>query len=838
MIALAGGLMATTAAFAQTNRHNNLGAAEHLWKMKRISNTEFMAVGNGGAVLKYNTSCNDWIPVDVAGTGVDFRNISFPVALTGYISGPSNALYKTTDGGSSWAYISPSATGLTNASIQCVHFINADTGFIAGSQIGVSGGGRFIKRTTNGGNTWTDVTPATIATSTVYDMAFFAPGVGIAVATNNKAFRTTDNGLTWTAVTTPATAYSVAIADQNTAVAVANTAVMRTTDQGLTWTTVSTSASGIQGVHFYDGQNGMLTGANGAVLYTGDAGLNWTPIPTLLSQKVYDVVMTGPKTAVAVGANGVVFDLDKDQPFHRLFDERFCHPTDSVTYPKYFSNDLSGASNPRKWFFENVNENENGLEASGWFPGKFALYDAYYYEDVLNQHAKDSAFIETRTLDFSGTTALSLQWNEAFYTHPGFRSATRIDGFNGSSWVTLYTNRGLDFGDGVASAIFPTHKRNIDISALAGVTNARLRFYYLAPNTQDGLKNFWALSDIEVRTQTTDVATDSLTAVATNCLNQQPQDITLHFSNPGTLDVFPLQFGWSSSDGQSGSNAIYDVLPAGTSDQFTLIDDFIPQAAGTVTIKAWISNTPNHNYANDTVSLSLTYLPSATGAGILGADTSICPGSTLQLNALQGMSNIQWSNGSANTTLNVQQAGTYYVSGTLNTCPVSDTVNIALYNVTTPVLSETNGVLQVSPATYTQYEWYQDNVLMNAASHATLPVTVAGTYMVKVSTPDGCTTESSPFSYTPTGIREQINAASIRLYPVPVLQSLVIESVSQPLQQATVYVYDVLGKEVMKAGIPNNATIYNIDMQQFTAGIYMIKITGKQLMFTGRIVKQ
>jgi len=44
---LAGGSMITSMAAAQTNLHNNPGATEHLWKMKKISNTEFMAVGNG-----------------------------------------------------------------------------------------------------------------------------------------------------------------------------------------------------------------------------------------------------------------------------------------------------------------------------------------------------------------------------------------------------------------------------------------------------------------------------------------------------------------------------------------------------------------------------------------------------------------------------------------------------------------------------------------------------------------------------------------------------------------------------------------------------------------------
>lgn len=838
LLALFLGLSGATAALAQTNRHNNLGPQEHLWKMRKISDTAFIAVGNRGAVLRYQTSCNDWLPVSPPGSTDDFRNISFPTPHTGYISGPSNAFYKTTNGGNNWTYIGPSVTGLINASIQCVHFVSADTGFIAGSQIGVSGGGRFIKRTTNGGATWTDVTPATIGTSTVYDMAFFAPGTGIAVATNNKAFRTTDNGLTWTAITTPATAYSVATAGPNTAVAVANGNIMRTTDQGLTWSSVTTTASGIQGVHFYDNNNGMIAAGNGTILYTADAGLTWASIPTLLSQKIYDVVMTGSGQAVAVGANGIVLDVDKNQAFHRLFDERFCHPTDSVTYHNYANSDLSGAQRPRRWFFENVNEDENGLLAAAWFPGKFAIYDAYYYEEGLGLQSRDSAYIETRSLDFSGTTTLSLQWNEAFYTHPDFLSATRIDGFNGTGWVTLYTNKGLNYGDNVASAIFPSYKRNIDISALAGAGAAKLRFYYIAPDTRDGLKNFWAISDIEVRSQETDIAVDSVTITnPSTCLDLQPRDISIHISNPGALNVFPLEFGWSSSDGQSGHNADYSVINSGSTFSMTLIEDFIPNVqGGNVTLKAWISNNPDHNTANDTFALQLTYLP-VTGNGFLGNDTTLCPGTPFTLHTLTGTSGILWSDGSSNPNLDISTPGTYHVSGLLNSCPVSDTIRIDYHDVTIPVIAHEDGTLKITPAVYNTIEWYHNDIAVPGSTGQTSISNIsAGTYLVKVTTGDGCEVSSTPYHYQPSGISETL-PGQFSLYPVPVAHTLTINT-THPLQNSTLYVYNSVGKELMSIQLPVNSTTATVDLSLLPTGVYMIRIADAGGVYNTRILKQ
>ncbi|RYD99363.1 MAG: T9SS type A sorting domain-containing protein [Sphingobacteriales bacterium] len=835
------GLLLSGSLLAQTNRHNNLGPEQFLWKMKRISSTEFIAVGNAGAVLKYNTGCNDWLPLNVSNTGDDFRNLSFPTANTGYISGPANAFYKTTNGGTSWSYITPATTGLTNASIQCVHFISTDTGFITGSQVGVSGGGRFIKRTTNGGTTWTDVTPATISTSTVYDMAFFQPGIGIAVATNNKAFRTTDNGLSWTAVTTPGTAYAVSVAGTQNAIAVANGNIMRSTDQGQTWTSIATTVTGLQGVSFYDTNNGMITGNNGAVLHTSDGGITWNAIPTLLSQKVYDVVMTGTEKGIAVGANGIVFDLDKSQTFHRLFEERFCNPTDSITYAKYTNADLTANNNPRKWFFENVNEDENGLEASGWFPGKFAIYDAYYYEAVLNQHAADSAYIATRTLNFSGTNNLSLQWNEAFYTHVNFLSTTKIEGFNGTNWITLYTNKGLNYGDGIASAIFPTHKRSIDISALAGVSNAKLRFHYIAPNTADGLKNFWAISDIEVRNQVTDLAVDSLTAAGSgSCLPIQPLDVAIHISNVGELSVFPLEFGWSSSDGQAGHNAAYEAITPNSNFNMTLIQGFIPPSnGGIITIKAWISNTPDHNYMNDTFSMNLTFVPGGNGNSSLGNDTSLCPGSTLALQTPPGATNVVWSDGSGNHTLSINQAGQYYFSGTLSGCPVADTINVVYFPVITPDIIADGNDLKVAQNNYSSIEWFKNGVQVNTASGLyTLTNAETGDYTVQVTTNDGCTVTSDVYNYTPTNIGVPNSIKNkLAVYPNPAHDQITLDFGKVPDQFAVLTIFDGTGKMIAMQKLNSGDQKQAVNIAALPEGIYLIKVNSGNSVYSATFTR-
>lgn len=837
------GLLIQAGATGQTNRHNNLGQEEHLWKMKKIATHEFIAVGNSGSVVKYNDSCNDWLPLPAGTASDDFRNMSFPVASTGYISGPANAFYKTTNGGASWTSIPASVTGLTNGSIQCVYFKDANSGFIAGSQIGVTGGGRFIKKTTDGGATWITVTPATISTSTVYDMAFFNASTGIAVATNNKAFRTTDNGDTWTAVTTPGTAYSVALAGSNVAVAVANGTIMRSADQGLTWTTVATTASGLQGVHFYDAQHGMITGSAGALLYTTDAGLTWTAVPTLLSTKLYDVQMTGPAKAVAVGANGIAIDIDLAQPFHRLFEEHFCHPSDSVTYTRYTNTDNSGATPPRKWFFTNVNEAENGLIAAQWFPGNFAIYDAYYYEDIQLQHHSDSAVIETRSIDLTGVTQLSLDWNEAFYTHPDGLSKTKVEGFNGAAWIKLYESNGVDFGDGVASAVFPSYKRAIDISALAGVANSKLRFTYTAPNTNDGLKNFWAVSDIVISNKTTAVQlNDLVSATSSNeCLPITPQDLEVTVENTGMMTVFPLELGWSSSDGQSGVAADYSALDAASSVTVTLADDFTPPAAGgAVTIKAWIRKLPNLVAANDTVTRTFYFVPDPSGTALLGNDTSICPGGALLLQAPATLGAHTWSDGSTGNTLQVSTAGTYWLSALTGTCSVSDTVQVTVMDVAAPVITQQGSQLKTTEG-YASYEWLFNNTVIPDATTHEITVTQNGTYTVRVTTNAGCGAISSPYAYTGNGTgltshdRQQ---DGFTIYPNPAGATVSITMATVVKGAVQVSISDVSGRIVSEHTASFDGKAMTLDVHSLASGVYIIRLQGGTLNLQAKLIKQ
>ena len=814
-------LSAAHTAQAQTNRLNVLdatGSSNTIWAMRRISAHSWMAAGNGGTLLRHHDSSKNWLPVTGFSSSDDYRCISFPDSITGYVSGVGNALIKTTNGGASWQPLASGLATTATTSIMAVHFLNANTGFIAGS----ASGARFIRKTINGGTTWTVVTPAGMS-STPYAMGFFDGTTGITSGVSGTIYRTTDGGNTWSAITSGTTSslYTLAIADANTAIICGtNGVILRTADKGATWTPV-TSGTTVQfwGSSFSDALHGMVAGYSGTVLRTIDGGITWAPVASpITSKNMYGISMKDAAHALVVGSGGTALNIDTAQTFHRLFVEDFKNYTDSNNYFGYTNNDVSTAGN-RKWFFYNRNESNNGLLAAQWFPGTFAIYDASYYEDELNQPHGDSAFIETRALDLTNTTQLSLRWNEAFYTHPDGLSRTTIKGFNGAAWITLYQSSGMEFGDGVSSAVFPSNKRSIDISALAGLSNAKLRFYYDAGNTQDGLKQYWAVGDIEITTQTTSVTTTGLKltpGLAGNCRYNGPQKLQIQVSNNGDLPVFPLEFGWKAGT-QSGVNADYSTLQPGASGWYTIADSIIVPQSGNLNITGWLRKTANLLPANDTMTITVANNPVIPR--YLGNDTVLCTNSSITFHTPAGLQNLQWSTGDTTRNLSINQPGTYFFTAQWQTCAVGDTIVISA-GIAQPQLQLNGSILQATTGAV-NYQWTLNGVIISGASSDTLHLRGNGTYAVMVNGPGGCSATSANFNYTTTSVSEPALDNGVQFYPNPAKDNITLTTSAGVTHAA---ILNAQGQTLQHIRI-NRTGKQIVDVRTLPAGLYFIHWT-------------
>lgn len=225
--------------------------------------------------------------------------VSFANANTGFIGGTGGELYKTTDGGATWA---TQTSGIAQH-IFSIEYVNPTTAYACAS----TGTGIIIK-TTDGGATWTSQTFP--STSYLLDMHFPSDSVGYCVGYNGVLMKTTDWGVNWTFLS-PGTSNdlrSVFFTDENTGyVAQSSGIVSKTTDGGATWTAYSTPITSLLlGIHFADASTGYVVGVGGQILKTTNAGLNWTLQSSNTTETLQAVHFVSANQGYAVGGSGVI----------------------------------------------------------------------------------------------------------------------------------------------------------------------------------------------------------------------------------------------------------------------------------------------------------------------------------------------------------------------------------------------------------------------------------------------------------------------------------------------------------------------------------------------------
>lgn len=152
----------------------------------------------------------------------------------------------------------------------------------------------------------------------------------------------------------------------------------------------------------------------------------------------------------------------------------------------------------------------------------------------------------------------------------------------------------------------------------------------------------------------------------------------------------------------------------------------------------WVTVTVNQCSGSDSINLSL--LPSPTVN--LGPDTAICAGSVLMLDATTANAGYLWSTGATAASINVSQAGPYWVQVTVNQCSARDTITLSTkplpqVNLGADTMICAGQQVTLSAATpNATYRW-QDN--SNSASYT---ASQAGWYSVEV-TVNGCSATDS-----------------------------------------------------------------------------------------------
>jgi len=294
--------------------------------------------GASNTVLRTTDGGESWQKLKVSNdppdqiAQLDFRDIDAIDERTAYVlsigNGSASRIYKTTDGGANWKLQFKNDD--PRAFLDAMSFWDADHGIVVGDSIG---GQFYILITENGGHTWTRVPASALPTALDNEGAFAASGTNIAVFGKTDAWIGTG--------------------------AAAKARVLRTTDRGRTWKVSETPiiagpSAGIFSVAFRDAQRGVIVGGDYTkekeavdnLAVTTDGGATWTLVKGLsgfrsavayvpLSEPGADraagagsqlgvVDATGPishsysKTLIAVGPSGTDYSTDDGRTWTRL----------------------------------------------------------------------------------------------------------------------------------------------------------------------------------------------------------------------------------------------------------------------------------------------------------------------------------------------------------------------------------------------------------------------------------------------------------------------------------------------------------------------------------------
>lgn len=260
------------------------------------------AVGVNGTVLKTTNGGASWTTLPALTTG-GLTSISFaPGGVVGYYVGNAVSglptIFKTVNSGATWTAIGTLGTGGVN--LFAVNALDANNAVVTGA-------GGLIRRTSDGGATWTNQTQTNIAIA-LRDIRLVDANSNYVIGDAGTMCYSKDGGLSWFSLgkSTLATWLAVDFADVNNGWAVGtNGAIMHSTDAGQSWDNLNLGQGAWRAVSSFNTTTAWVAGDSGRIAKTVN-GTDWSYETTITTQQLNGVWFTTALNGVAVGAGGVV----------------------------------------------------------------------------------------------------------------------------------------------------------------------------------------------------------------------------------------------------------------------------------------------------------------------------------------------------------------------------------------------------------------------------------------------------------------------------------------------------------------------------------------------------
>jgi photosystem II stability/assembly factor-like uncharacterized protein len=286
-----------------------------------VDNSSGWCVGQSKSVYRTTDGGSTWTESTTPSTTDLDGGICFIDSLRGWAAGGNTYFDKTAagtivtsaDGGKTWTVQENNSDYRFNS----ICFVDSHSGWTVGETYdeAVGSNGRTaVFRTSDGGQTWTEIEVSAISGG-LKDVFFVDATYGWAVGQDGSIVHSQDGGMTWESQTsgTSAWLYSVHFVDRNRGWIAghggASTVVLRTTDGGTNWiaTDVGAADAGLREIFFVDEFLGWASGPAGGLVRSTDGGLRWTNDGPDTDVWLNAACFLDAETGWLVGGDGTVF---------------------------------------------------------------------------------------------------------------------------------------------------------------------------------------------------------------------------------------------------------------------------------------------------------------------------------------------------------------------------------------------------------------------------------------------------------------------------------------------------------------------------------------------------
>ncbi|MBL0176092.1 MAG: VWA domain-containing protein [Ignavibacteria bacterium] len=248
-------------------------------------------------------------------------------------------------------------------------------------------------------------------------------------------------------------------------------------------------------------------------------------------------------------------------------------------------------------------------------------------------------------------------------------------------------------------------------------------------------------------------------------------------------------------------------------------------AGGSASIRVTETNGACAGTRIDSVVLSTSVKPSIVVQGGL----TLCQGDTVTLDAGDGYTTYQWTNGFNTRTIRVAQSGSYavYVETAAGCKGTSDSVTVRVHPLPVePVINRTGDRLHVV-ARYSTYQWLLGGTDIPGANSSTHVAMQPGLYSITITDSNGCTATSQPF-LVGTLSAEALAPPSMQLdlYPDPNRGIATLRIGAQTGRALHCTVTDQLGRVLLRQSLDVQSTPANItlDLTALPPGVYTLRL--------------